>query len=212
MRAARLNLLALCLAAACLAALARPAHAQVAAGEMTGLVKDQAGASVPGATVTVTEVNTNRQRVVTSSALGGYTVPSLAPGDYRVDVELTGFRSVRRTGIHLSIGEKARIDFDLAIGNISEQITVIADSQMLRAVTASLGNVVEHEQVVQLPLNGRTFIGLATLAPGVALPPNTQFPRINGGRPRTNEYLFDGISVLQPEPGQVAIYPVIDAI
>ena len=83
---------------------------------------------------------------------------------------------------------------------------------MLRAETASLGAVVEHEQVVQLPLNGRTFITLATLAPGVALPPNSQLPRINGGRPRTNEYLFDGISVLQPEPGQVAYFPVIDAI
>ena len=70
----------------------------------------------------------------------------------------------------------------------------------------------EHEQVVQLPLNGRTFITLASLAPGVALPPNSQLPRINGGRPRTNEYLFDGISVLQPEPGQVAYFPVIDAI
>ena len=189
-----------------------PVRAQVAAGEMTGLVKNQAGAAVPGATVTVTDVNTNRQRVVTSSAEGVYAVPSLVPGDYRVDVELTGFRAVRRAGIHLATGEKVRIDFDLAVGNVSEQVTVTADAPMLRAVTASLGNVVEHEQVVQLPLNGRAFIMLAALAPGVALPPNTQLPRINGGRPRTNEYLFDGISVLQPEPGQVAFFPVIDAI
>jgi len=195
-----------------LAAAAAPARAQVAAGEMTGLVKDQAGAAVPGATVTVTDVNTNRQHIVTSSAQGMYTVPSLAPGDYRVDVELAGFRSVRRAGIHLATGEKARIDFDLVVGNIREQVTVTADSPMLRAVIASLGNVVEHEQVVQLPLNGRAFIMLAALAPGVALPPNTQLPRINGGRPRTNEYLFDGISVLQPEPGQVAFFPVVDAI
>jgi len=212
MRAARVKLLPLCLAVACLAAPARPARAQVAAGEITGLVKDQAGAAVRGATVTVTDISTNRQRVVTSSAQGAYAVPSLPPGEYRLDVELTGFRSVRRAGIHLATGEKARIDFDLAVGKISEQVTVTADSPMLRAVTASLGNVVEHEQVVQLPLNGRAFIMRAALAPGVALPPNTQLPRINGGRPRTNEYLFDGISVLQPEPGQVAFFPVIDAI
>ena len=83
---------------------------------------------------------------------------------------------------------------------------------MVRAETASLGTVVENEQVVQLPLNGRLFIMLATIAPGVALPPNSVLPRINGGRPRTNEYLFDGISVLQPEPGQVAYYPIVDAI
>jgi hypothetical protein len=78
--------------------------------------------------------------------------------------------------------------------------------------TASLGTVIENEQVVQLPLNGRLFIMLAAIAPGVALPPNSVLPRINGGRPRTNEYLFDGISVLQPEPGQIAYYPIVDAI
>ena len=90
---------------------------------------------------------------------------------------------------------------------------VVADAPIGdEAETASLGTVVENEQVVQLPLNGRLFIMLAAIAPGVALPPNSVLPRINGGRPRTNEYLFDGISVLQPEPGQLAYYPIIDAI
>ncbi len=189
-----------------------PALAQLAAGDITGVVKDPAGAAVPGATLTVTDVNTNRQRVVVSSGEGVYTAPSLAPGDYRVDVELSGFKPVRRTGIHLSTGEKARIDFDLALGSVSEQVTVTADAPTLRAETSSLGTVIAHDQVVQLPLNGRAFIQLAGLAPGVALPPNSQLPRINGGRPRTNEYLFDGISVLQPEPGQVAFFPIVDAI
>jgi hypothetical protein len=202
----------LLLAAWCVVATAPSLWAQVAAGEITGVVKDQAGAAVPGATVTVTNVETNRRRAVASSGEGVYTAPSLAPGQYRVDVELSGFKPIRRTGIRLSTGEKARIDFDLAVGEVREQVTVTADASILRAETASLGTVLEHEQIVQLPLNGRTFIMLAALAPGVALPPGTQFPRINGGRPRTNEYLFDGISVLQPEPGQVAFYPVIDAI
>jgi hypothetical protein len=89
---------------------------------------------------------------------------------------------------------------------------VVGDAPIVREATASLGTVVENEQVVQLPLNGRLFIMLAAIAPGVALPPNSVLPRINGGRPRTNEYLFDGISVLQPEPGQLAYYPIIDAI
>jgi hypothetical protein len=200
------------LAAWCVAGVPAPASAQVAAGELTGVVRDPGGAAVPGATVTVTNVETNRQRVLVSSGDGVYTAPSLAPGEYRVDVELSGFRPVRREGVRLSTGEKARIDFDLVVGEIREQVTVRADAPILRVETASLGTVVEHEQVVQLPLNGRTFITLASLAPGVALPPNSQLPRINGGRPRTNEYLFDGISVLQPEPGQVAFFPVIDAI
>ena len=188
------------------------ALAQVAAGEITGIVKDQAGAAVPGATITITDVSRNRQRVVTSSWNGVYTAPSLFPGDYRVDVELTGFKPLRRAGLHLSTGEKARVDFALAVGSVNERVTVTADAPIARAETASLGTVVGHSQLVQLPLNGRSFILLAGLAPGVALPPNSLLPRINGGRPRTNEYLFDGISVLQPEPGQVAIYPVVDAI
>jgi outer membrane receptor protein involved in Fe transport len=188
------------------------ALAQVAAGEITGIVKDQAGAVIPGATVTVTNVGTNRQHVAMSTGGGVYTAPSLPPGEYRIDVELPGFKPVRRAAIRLSTGEKARLDFELAVGGIHEHLTVTADSPNLRAETASLGTVVEQEQVVKLPLNGRSFITLSSLAPGVALPPTSSLPRINGGRPRTNEYLFDGISVLQPEPGQVAFFPVVDAI
>jgi hypothetical protein len=213
MRVTRLGSMGVYLLAAwCAVASPSSLFAQVAAGEITGVVTDQTRAPVPGATVTVTNVGTNQQRVVTSTREGVYAAPSLAPGEYRLDVELAGFKPVRRQGIRLSTGEKARIDFDLAVGDVREQVTVTADAPVLRAETASLGTVVEHEAVVQLPLNGRTFITLASLAPGVALPPNSQLPRINGGRPRTNEYLFDGISVLQPEPGQVAFFPVIDAI
>src|SRR5581483_7381721 len=123
-----------------------------------------------------------------------------------------GFKTIQRTGVRLATGETGRLDFTLAVGDVREDVTVTADAPILRSETASLGTVVEHEQVTQLPLNCRTFITLAPLAPGVALPPGSQLPRINGGRPRTNEYLFDGISVLQPEPGQVVFFPVIDAI
>jgi hypothetical protein len=213
MRVAVLDVVGRCLVAACFAAASVSAvPAQLAAGEITGSVKDQAGAAVPGATVTVTNVETNQRRVVTSSGDGVYTAASLPPGAYRVDVELSGFTPMRRAGIRLSTGQKARIDLELALGGVHERITVTADAPILRVETAGLGAVVEHERVVQLPLNGRAFILLASLAPGVALPPGSQFPRINGGRPRTNEYLFDGISVLQPEPGQVAYVPVVDAI
>ena len=203
----------MCLAVVCLCASAvLPAGAQTAAGEITGVVKDHSGAAVPGATITVTETRTHIQRVAVSNRDGVYAVSSLAPGEYRLEIELSGFRPVRREGVHLSTGEKARIDFDLAVGSLQEQIVVVADAPVMRAETAGLGTVVEHEQVTQLPLNGRLFILLTAIAPGVALPPNSVLPRINGGRPRTNEYLFDGISVLQPEPGQVAYYPIVDAI
>ncbi len=202
-----------CLSAILLLTLAaHPVGAQVAAGQITGLVRDPSGKAVPGATVTVIDIATNRQRVVTTTGDGLYTAASLPPARYRIDVELQGFKPIRREAVRLATGEKVRIDFALAVGGVREQVMVMADAPIVRAESAGLGTVVEHEQVVQLPLNGRAFITLAALAPGVALPPNSQLPRINGGRPRTNEYLFDGISVLQPEPGQVAFFPVIDAI
>jgi Carboxypeptidase regulatory-like domain len=200
------------LAAALLFGLPVVTNAQVSSGEITGLVKDQAGAAVPGATLTATDVSTNVSRVTVSTNEGAYTVSGLGPGQYRVDVATNGFKPVRREGIRVSTGEKTRVDFDLAVGAVSEQVTVVADAQPLRTETASLGFVVDSQPIVQLPLNGRSYITLASLAPGVALPPNSQLPRINGGRPRTNEYLYDGISVLQPEPGQVAFFPIIDAI
>jgi hypothetical protein len=203
----------ICLALLCACAVGVcPVLAQTAAGEITGVVKDQAGAAVSGATITVIEGRTHLQRVVVSTGDGVYTAVSLTPGMYRLDVVLDGFRSVRREGVRLATGEKARIDFNLSVGDVREQVTVVGDAPIVRAETSSLGTVVENERVVQLPLNGRLFIMLAGIAPGVALPPNSVLPRINGGRPRTNEYLFDGISVLQPEPGQVAYYPVVDAI
>ena len=125
---------------------ASPASAQTAAGAITGIVKDQAGEAVPGATVTVTETRTNLQRLVVSTADGVYTAASLTPGEYRVDVELAGFKPVRREGVRLSTGEKARIDFDLSVGNIQEQVTVVADAPVVRVETASLGTVIENEQ------------------------------------------------------------------
>jgi hypothetical protein len=209
----RRRALSVCLAVSCVCPVGVvSARAQTAAGEITGVVRDQAGAAVPGATITVTDTRTSRQRVTVSTGEGVYTAASLAPGAYRLDVELAGFKPVRREGLRLSAGERARVDVELTVGDVRERVTVVGDSPVARVETASLGTVVENEQVVQLPLNGRLFIVLASIVPGVALPPNSVLPRINGGRPRTNEYLFDGISVLQPEPGQVAYYPVVDAI
>lgn len=97
---------------------------------------------------------------------------------------------------------------------MAEAVTVTADAPLLRSETSGLGHVMDNRRIVDLPLNGRSFISLATLLPGVTVPPPpaAPFPRINGGRPRPNEYLFDGISVLQPEPGQVAFFPNVDAI
>jgi hypothetical protein len=186
--------------------------AQAGSGTLTGVVRDQAGAVVAGARVAVTALATGARRDVVSTADGVYAAPNLPPGDYRVDVERDGFAPARRDDVRVATGETIRLDLVLAVAGIEAEVSVRAPLPVLREERASLGALVEHRNIVELPLNGRSFVTLASLAPGVALPPGSQFPRINGGRPRTNEYLFDGISVLQPEPGQVAFFPVVDAI
>ena len=188
-----------------------PVHAQVGGGQITGVVSDSGGAAVPGATVTAIQLATGVRRSALSSKGGVYAVAGLVPGAYEVDFDLQGFKPVRRRGIRVETGETVRLDVALDVGSVNEAITVTADAPSLRA-TASLGHLVSEEKIAALPLNGRTFIALAALSPAVALPPGSQLPRINGGRPRTNEYLFDGVSVVQPEPGQVAYFPVVDTI
>src|SRR6476646_10841468 len=132
--------------------------AQVGSATITGVVRDQAGAAVPAAAVTVTSVDTNRPRVVTTSSEGVYTAPGLAPGGCRVDVELSGFKPVRREDIRIATGQTMRLDFELSVGDVREQVRVKGETPLLRAESASLGAVIENDQVVQLPLNGRTFI------------------------------------------------------
>jgi Carboxypeptidase regulatory-like domain len=190
---------------------ARLAGAQVAGGELTGLVTDPMRSPVPGAMVTATNSRTGVVRTAVTNSTGVYTLPGLAPGLYAVDLMLSGFRGVQHEDVRVETGVTIRLDVALVVGNMSEAITVTAATPALRA-SASLGQIVSEEKVTSLPLNGRSFVTLISLVPAVAVPPGQPFPRINGGRPRTNEYLFDGISVLQPEPGQVAFFPVVDAI
>jgi hypothetical protein len=200
-----------CLAIALVVSARRPAWAQIGGGEINGVVTDAQSAAVPGATVTATNTATNVPRPTVTNESGAYALAGLPPGSYTVEVTLSGFRTVRHENVRVQTGVTIRLDVALMVGGVNEAITVAAATSTLRA-TASLGQVVSEEKVVALPLNGRSFITLASLVPGVALPQGSQLPRINGGRPRTNEYLFDGISVLQPEPGQVAFFPVVDAI
>ena len=199
---------------ACLVARAVPVSAQVGGGAITGQVHDQGGASVAGATVVVTAVATGATRLFATTTDGQYAVTGLAPGLYRVRVEAPGFRTLVRDGVSLATGDTLTLDVTLEVGSVIETVDVTADAPLLRDRSSSLGHVIDNRRIVDLPLNGRSFIGLASLVPGVAVPPPpaAPLPRINGGRPRTNEYLFDGISVLQPEPGQVAFFPNIDAI
>lgn len=190
--------------------------AQIAQGELMGEVRDAAGAGVAQATVTATQESTGEELTTVTAKDGTYTLISLRPGRYTITVTKQDFRRAVREGIQLTTGERIRVDMALAVGNLQDEVRISADASLLRTESSSLGQVIPNRRIVDLPLNGRNFFSLITLVPGVAAPPPTSagpsFPRLNGGRPRVNEYLYDGISALQPEPGQVAFNPVIDAV
>jgi hypothetical protein len=187
-------------------------RAQAGSGELTGEVRDPSMALVAGARVTVTQTDTNRSYTSASSDGGVYAFSALKPGRYELSVQAQGFKRFVQEQIQVNTAERLRVDVDLQIGSTEQSVTVNANTSPLRTEMPTMQQSVKTEVVNGLPLNGRNFVPLVGLTAGVALPPGQFFPRLNGGRPRTNEYLYDGISVLQPEPGQVAFYPIIDAI
>jgi hypothetical protein len=162
--------------------------------------------------ITLTEVRTNQEYAEKTDESGLYTFVNLMPGLYRLAIQADGFKGFAQEGIQLATGEMLRVDANPTIGSPNDTITVTSDAPLLRSESGSLGQVVSNRSIIELPLNGRNFLGLVGLSAGVANAPGSTTPRLNGGRPRTNEYLYDGISVLQPEPGQVAFYPIIEAI
>ncbi len=187
------------------------ATAQIAA-DLQGRVVDASGAAVVHASVVLTEDATSFHQQTVASGSGNFTFSHLNPGTYHVEVSASGFERLNRIGITATVGQTASVDLVLTVGGEQQTVTVSADAPLLQAGESDVETHIPGRTVVAIPLNSRNFINLASLAPGVALPPGTVLPRINGGRPRTNEYLYDGISALQPEPGQVAFFPIIDDI
>ncbi len=149
---------------------------------------------------------------VATDGRGEYHILGLPGGQYVLTVEQPGFRTYRRSGIVLRLGDRTSIDIQLAVGQPKQSVDVTAAAPLLQTGSGDVSQNVEKQKIVSLPLDGRNFIPLVTLSPGVALPNGNFLPRINGSRPRTNEYIYDGISVLQPEPGQVVYYPIIDGM
>ncbi|HEY3706938.1 MAG TPA: carboxypeptidase regulatory-like domain-containing protein [Terracidiphilus sp.] len=187
------------------------ACAQVA-GALTGLIQDPSGAALANAHVDLLNQATGLRQTTVSTSSGNYQFVNLLPGSYEIDVTAAGFQRVARKGVVITVGETTTANLSLSVGSPGATVTVIAEIPLLQASTSNIETNISGEVVQAMPLNARNFVQLTTLAPGVELPPGTLLPRINGGRPRTNEYLFDGISALQPEPGQVAFFPVLDDI
>lgn len=189
------------------------ALAQSGSGDLAGTIIDATGAAINGAKITLSSDSAIGVTLHTeSTASGDFAIASLRPGLYTIRITAPGFVTLVRSGVSIRTGERERLDLTLQPGAADQIVNVNADASLLATESGALTTVVSRDTITALPLNGRNVISLTTLAPGVSLPPGTLLPRINGGRPRTNEYLYDGVSSLQPEPGQVAFFPIIDDI
>lgn len=191
---------------------ASPVHSQSTKAELFGTLRDQSGLAIEAAGVELTNTGTGTKHTAATTLEGAYHFFALPPGTYQLSVTKTGFAPLRRDGVVVRVGDQLNLDLQLQVGDVSQAVVVTAAPPLLQSTRGTSSFVVEQKKVVTLPLDGRNFVPLIALSPGVNLPPGNLLPRINGSRPRVSEYIYDGISVLQPEPGQVAFYPIVDAI
>ncbi|HEX7086008.1 MAG TPA: TonB-dependent receptor, partial [Vicinamibacterales bacterium] len=186
-----------------------PASGQSVDTGILGTVTDTSGGVIPGADVTVTNQATGVTAHVVSGANGAYEVRYLTPGEYVVQVSLSGFRTERRR-FELRVGQMIRVDIPLEVGDLSEAVEVVATGQLLETQSGVTGNVVTERTIVNLPLADRNFAALGNLTAGVVAS-GTQF-RASGARGMYQQVSFDGVSALNNRGNNLFMYPSVDAI
>jgi hypothetical protein len=185
--------------------------------QLTGLVSDPSGTAVPNATVEIRNVATGVAGETVTNDRGYYTVSNLNPGTYDVSVRRQGFRTTTQTGMKLDVGQVARLDLSLVIGEVRETVTVAAEAPMLSSENATIGQVIGSKKILDLPLNGRDFTQLSTLVPGAisrGTDSGSQGPLIsvNGSRNSKTVFMIDGGSVTSQYFDSASIVPSVDAI
>src|SRR2546422_9196016 len=144
-----------------------PLSAQVTTATIAGVVQDSSGAVIPGVSVTVKNLDTGIARTVTTDERGRYTVPDLSLGNYEVEAQLPGFQTEVRSGITLSVGRSAIVNFALKVGQVSDKVTITEEAPLVESTTSAMSSLVDERTIRELPLNGRSYDQLALLQPGV---------------------------------------------
>jgi len=204
---------------------AAAADAQVTTGTIIGSVTDSSGV-VPGATVTVREVNKGTTTTYVTDETGTYTAPFLVPGTYAVEVNVQGFKKSIREGIILQVNQRARVDVTLEVGRLEETMTVVSSAPLVRTDSSEVGTVIEERAIRQLPLNGRNFATLVYLTPGIT--PGQAGENLSGAstfNPRgasnfnalghqanANGWLIDGIDNNEYSFNTVIITPSVEQV
>src|SRR3989442_8313002 len=202
-----------------------PALAQ-ADGSISGVIRDASGAVIPGAMVTVTNPATNQVRSVISNEAGVYNFPVLQPGKYNIKVELPGFRTITQNDVELQVQFAARIDFTLQVGDVSQTVEVEGTTALIATENATVGTVIENRRIVEMPLNGRNFLQLASLSPNVSYgftgagqedqrqggARAAQNIAVAGQRSAFNHFTLDGVENTDVNFNTYVILPSIDAL
>lgn len=200
-----------------------------ATGSFAGTVSDNSGAVVAGAKVTITAQATNTSRQTVTDDSGHYLVPLLSAADYSIRVEAPGFKVSETKDVRLQIDEHRELDFKLVPASVTTSVEVNATEVAVQTTNPTLGQVITSQQVAELPLNGRDFVQLATLTPGVTQEtnPNSFFNggpssevsargtyslSVGGSRAQSTDWLLDGVDNNELTAGGIAILPSIDAI
>ena len=136
----------------------------VAGSQVSGVVKDSSGGVLPGVEVTITKTDTGTARTVITGADGAYVFPNLPVGPYTLKVVLQGFNTYVQEGIVLQVNTNPTIDVALAVGNVGEQVTVTASSATVETRSTGVGQVIDNQQVTEIPLNGRQATELIFLS------------------------------------------------
>lgn len=194
-------------------------------GSIAGQVRDSSGAAIPEAKVTATNAGTNAQRSALSNEAGDYAFPSLPPGIYTVTAERPGFKTLVRSRVEIQVQQNARIDFELQVGLVSESVEVVANAVMVTE-NSTVGTVIENRRIVELPLNGRNYLQLVSLAPNVSTGFSTQGQAgarqggiraaqtisVSGQRTNFNHYTLDGVENTDPNFNTFVVMPSVDAL
>lgn len=199
-----------------------PASTQEVRASITGIVQDATGAAIAGAKVMVTNVQTNSSVETVSNASGNYVTPLLQPGEYRMTVSFPGFNQYIRPGIVLQMQDRARVDVQLTLGEITESVTVTDSVSMIESETASRSQTINNTLITDVPTQGRNAMQLAWAAAGVVKKGDWRYLRsfdtagnsnfaVNGGLNKQNEVLLDGISNVRTG-GNVVVSPTIETI
>jgi Carboxypeptidase regulatory-like domain/TonB-dependent Receptor Plug Domain len=194
-----------------------PALAQLGTATISGNVTDSSGAVVVGASVTALNNAAGFRRQTVSGDQGQYNLPGLTPGSYNLTVEFSGFRRAELTEITLQVDQNARLNVALEIGQVTETVEIAGLAPQIESMNATLGAVVDSQKILSLPLNGRNFLQLARLVPGVTTgteggDAGPDGFSANGMRADQNAFQIDGTSNSDPVRNQITFKPSIDSL